>query len=164
MYSDQKSDSVSTQDVPKTTVIIDAGHGGEDVGAIGIGGVYEKNLNLQVSEKLGDYLSAAGYRVIYTRTDDRLLYTEEQNVKGMRKIYDLKNRVEIANAYTDAIFVSIHMNYYGHPSCTGLQVYHSADTNSQLLAESVQTTVKNTLQPTNNRTIKEGKNIYVAIL
>ena len=145
----------------KKTVIIDAGHGGEDVGAIGIGEIYEKDLNMQISQKLGEYLNAAGYNVIYTRTDDRLLYTEEQNVKGMRKINDLKNRVAIANAYTDAIFVSIHMNYYGQPSCSGLQVYHSIDADSKALAESVQNSVKYTLQPSNSRTIKEGKDIYV---
>ena len=145
----------------KATVIIDAGHGGEDVGAIGSDGIYEKDLNMQVTQKLGDYLSAAGYNVIYTRTEDRLLYTEEQNVKGMRKIYDLKNRIAIANAYSDAIFISIHMNYYGSPSCTGLQVYHSASAESKALAQSVQSTVKNTLQPGNKRTVKDGAGIYV---
>lgn len=143
------------------TVIIDAGHGGEDVGAIGVCEIYEKDLNMQISEKLGEYLNAAGFRVIYTRTEDRLLYTDEQNIKGMRKIYDLKNRMAIANAYTNAIFISIHMNFYGHPSCSGLQVYHAFDSDSKLLADAIQLSVKNTLQPTNKRTIKEGKDIYV---
>ena len=153
--------SLSVSEDSKPTVIIDAGHGGEDVGAIGIGDVYEKDLNLQISEKLGEYLCAAGYKVIYTRTDDRLLYTEEQNVKGMRKIYDLKNRIQIANAYTNAIFISIHMNYYGQPSCSGLQVYHAVNSDSRSLARSIQDSVKNTLQPSNKRTIKEGNEIYV---
>ena len=142
-------------------VIVDAGHGGEDVGAIGVCGIYEKDLNMQISEKLGEYLNAAGFRVIYTRTEDRLLYTDEQNIKGMRKINDLKNRMAIANAYTNAIFISIHMNFYGHPSCSGLQVYHSGDSDSKSLADAIQNSVKNTLQPTNKRTIKEGNDIYV---
>lgn len=158
---DKNTESVFATEISKETIIIDAGHGGEDVGAIGISGVYEKNLNMQIAEKLGDYLRAAGYNVVYTRTDDSLLYTEEQNIKGMRKIYDLKNRVEIANSYTDAIFVSIHMNYYGHPSCQGLQVYYAKNTYSKVLAASVQSTVKNTIQPNNKRSIKEGNDIYV---
>ena len=69
-------------------IIIDAGHGGEDCGAVGVGGVLEKDLNLSVSYTLGELLSDAGYAVVYTRTQDKLLYTEEQNIKGMRKIYD----------------------------------------------------------------------------
>ena len=80
----------------KKTVIIDAGHGGEDCGAIGINGAYEKDLNLDITFTLGKYLSAAGYEVIYTRTEDRLLYTEQENIKGFRKVYDLKNRLKIA--------------------------------------------------------------------
>ncbi len=143
------------------TVIIDAGHGGEDVGAIGINNVYEKDLNMQISAKLGDYLKAAGFNVVYTRSEDCLLYTEEQNIKGMRKIYDLKNRVAIANSYTDAIFISIHMNSFGQENCSGLQIYHSANESSQKLASSVQNSVKSLLQPGNRRNIKPGNEIYV---
>lgn len=143
------------------TVIIDAGHGGEDVGAIGVNNQFEKDLNMQIAIKLGDYLSAAGYNVIYTRTEDRLLYTEEQNIKGMRKIYDLKNRVEISNSYVDAIFVSIHMNSFGQPNCSGLQTYHSDNIESKILAQTVQDSVKNLLQPNNRRSVKEGNDIYV---
>lgn len=143
------------------TIIIDAGHGGEDVGAIGTNNVYEKDLNMQISIKLGDYLKAAGFNVIYTRSEDCLLYTEEQNIKGMRKIYDLKNRVAIANSYSDAIFISIHMNSFGQQNCSGLQIYHSANTASQNIASSVQNSVKSLLQPNNRRNIKSGEGIYV---
>ncbi len=143
------------------TVVIDAGHGGEDVGAIGVNNLYEKDLNMQIAIKLGEYLSAAGYNVIYTRTADRLLYTEEQNIKGMRKIYDLKNRVEISNSYADAIFISIHMNSFGQQNCSGLQIYHSDNTESKILAQTVQDSVKNLLQPNNRRSVKAGNDIYV---
>lgn len=143
------------------TVIIDAGHGGEDVGAIGINSVYEKDLNMQISVKLGDYLNAAGFNVVYTRIEDCLLYTKEQNIKGMRKIYDLKNRVAIANSYSDAIFISIHMNSFGQENCSGLQIYHSANASAQKLASSVQNSVKSLLQPTNHRSIKQGNEIYI---
>ena len=89
------------------TVIIDAGHGGEDCGAIGVSGVYEKDLNLAVAKTLGEEFSNAGYAVIYTRLDDRLLYTEEENIYGIRKISDLKNRCKIGAETPDALFISI---------------------------------------------------------
>ncbi len=143
------------------TIIIDAGHGGEDCGTIGYNGVYEKDLNLQIALKLGEYLKSAGMNVIFTRTDDKLLYTEEQNIKGMRKIYDLKNRVAIADSYENALLISIHMNFYGAATCSGLQVYHGSDKQSQRLASSIQNEVISTLQKSNKRAIKEGKDIYI---
>lgn len=146
----------------RKTVIIDAGHGGEDSGAVAQNGVYEKDLNLQIAFKLGEYLTSSGYNVIYTRTDDRLLYTEEENIKGLRKINDLKNRVKLANSYDDALFISIHMNSFGMESCSGMQVYYSPKSeDSRLLAESVQGEVVKRIQPQNRRKIKSGSDIYV---
>lgn len=143
-------------------IVIDAGHGGEDCGAIGTTGVFEKDLNMQISMKLGDYLRAAGHSVVYTRTEDCLLYTEEENVKGFRKIHDLKNRVAIANSYENAILISIHMNSYGAEECSGLQVYYSSDSSkSKSLAQSIQKSVVNNLQPNNYRKIKSGDELYL---
>ena len=62
------------------TIIIDAGHGGEDCGAIGTNGVYEKDLNLSVAMTIGDEFAKSGYAVIYTRLDDKLLYTADENI------------------------------------------------------------------------------------
>jgi len=149
-------------DEKRTTVVIDAGHGGEDSGAIGFGDVYEKNLNLEIAFKLGDYLTSAGFDVVYTRTEDKLLYTEEQNIKGMRKINDLKNRMNIANSYENSLFVSIHMNSFGAADCSGLQVYYgTTDTESKKLADLVQSSVVKRLQPSNHRKIKSGNGLYL---
>lgn len=159
---DEKTVNTSAVNQGKRTVIIDAGHGGEDCGAIGINGVYEKDLNFEISLKLGEYLTGAGYRVIYTRTDDKLLYTEAENIKGMRKIYDLKNRVAIANEHEDALFISIHMNSYGSPSASGLQVYYSGNNDSsRIIAEGIQKEVRSRIQPNNKRSVKSGENIYL---
>ena len=146
----------------KNLVIIDAGHGGEDPGAIGHGEIYEKDLNLEIAKTLGKQLEERGFAVMYTRTEDKLLYLEEENIKGIRKISDLKNRCKIAAEYPDAIFVSIHMNSFGNPKYSGLQVYYSENNeNSRLLATKIQTSVKDTLQNDNDRVVKEGKNMYV---
>ncbi len=143
-------------------VIIDAGHGGEDCGAIGNTGVYEKTLNLEISLQIGELLEKAGYTVIYTRTEDKMLYTPEENIKGIRKISDLKNRCKIAENNPEAIFVSIHMNSFGDARYSGLQVYYSDNNEtSDILADKIQTSVKDGLQPENKRRIKAGRDIYL---
>lgn len=137
------------------TVILDAGHGGEDSGAVGVNGVYEKNLNFQMVEVLSAFLRAGGVAVVETRTEDRLLYTEEQNIRGMRKMYDLKNRLAIAEKYPSALFVSIHMNNFSMSQYQGLQVWYSKNhPQSRAFAESVQSCVRQGLQKENDRVIK----------
>ena len=144
------------------TIIIDAGHGGEDCGTIGANGKYEKDLNLALAFTLGQMLTDKGYAVVYTRTEDKLLYTEDENIKGIRKISDLKNRCKIADEYPGAIFISIHMNSFTDPKYSGTQVYYSGNSeHSRQLAQKVQSNVVNTLQKDNNRTVKEGKSIYI---
>lgn len=143
-------------------VILDAGHGGEDPGAVGVNGVFEKDLNLQMSLQIGEILEEKGYVVVYTRTDDRLLYNENQNIKGIRKISDLKNRCAAANKYPDSILVSIHMNSFGDSKYSGLQVYYTPDDEeSRKLADKIQMCVRENLQKQNNRMIKPGKGIYL---
>ena len=143
-------------------IILDAGHGGEDCGAVGKGDIYEKDLNLSIALEMGRIFEEKGYAVIYTRTDDRLLYKPEENIKGIRKISDLKNRCKVAAEYPEATFVSIHMNSFGDSRYSGLQVYYSEKAEeSRMLAQSIQSTVKEQLQNDNNRSIKAGRNIYV---
>ena len=158
--NDSFQDAFSNQKIE--TVIIDAGHGGEDCGAIGITGVLEKDLNFSVALIVGEGLRASGYNVIYTRTEDKMLYKDEENIKGLRKISDLKNRAAIANSISGSIFVSIHMNSYSESKYSGLQVYYSgSEDESRNLAQKIQTKVKVMLQPNNKRAIKEGKGIYL---
>ena len=143
-------------------IILDAGHGGEDCGAIGANGVYEKDLNLAVTLEIGKQLEEKGYVVVYTRTDDRLLYGPDEDIKGIRKISDLKNRCKIAARYPNSIFVSIHMNSFASSKYSGLQVYYSEQNpESVRIAGSIQDTVRESLQQKNNRVTKKGDNIYV---
>lgn len=143
--------------------VLDAGHGGEDCGALGADGTQEKTLNLAITNMLGSLLTAAGHTVVYTRQEDRLLYTEEQNIRGQRKMYDLRNRLAIAEAQPGAILVSIHMNKFTDPRYSGLQVYYGQnEAASRRLAEKIQATVGRNLQPENRRAIKPaGESIYL---
>ena len=154
--------SYATSDSVKRVIIIDPGHGGEDSGASAAGGALEKDLNLEISLLIGDELIKNGYTVVYTRTSDRLLYKEEENIKGMRKFYDLKNRCAFADEYQGAIFISIHMNNFGSAEYSGLQVYYSDNNEkSKSLASSIQESVRSTVQTNNNRKIKNGKGLYI---
>ena len=143
-------------------IILDPGHGGEDPGAVGVNGTLEKDLNLEIALEMGKILEEKGYIVIYTRTDDRLLYTEEEDIKGIRKISDLKNRCKVAEKYPESVFVSIHMNSFGNSRYSGLQVYYSDKSEqSKALASKIQSSVSETLQKDNTRKIKSGKGMYI---
>jgi len=137
------------------TVIIDAGHGGEDGGASSASGLVEKDLNLEISTILCDMLRAAGVDVVMTRTDDRLLYDRNVDYHGRKKKLDLAARLEVAKTYDESIFISIHMNSFSDPKYSGLQVWYSPnDPSSTVLAQMIQSNVKSKLQPNNNRKIK----------
>lgn len=107
------------------TVVLDAGHGGEDCGAIGVNGVYEKDLNLTVTRMLAALLRSAGYQVVETRTADALLYDPLTVGKGQKKTTDLYNRLHISESEESAIFVSIHMNSFTpSPRQSGVQIWY----------------------------------------
>lgn len=127
----------ATEQEKTVTVVIDAGHGGEDGGAVGVTGVLEKTLNLEIATAVGELLSEAGVRVVYTRTEDRLLYTEEQNIRGQRKLWDLKNRLAVAAGEENPLLLSIHMNKYPSESATGMQVYFAPGAESRKMAVAI---------------------------
>jgi N-acetylmuramoyl-L-alanine amidase len=147
---------------PERVIVIDAGHGGEDPGAVGVNGTYEKDVNLSIAILLGDTLKEKGYTVVQTRTEDKMLYLPEENVKGMRKISDLKNRCKITAEYENCIVISIHMNSYGASKYSGLQVYYTdKNEDSRALANKIQSSVRKELQPENHRQIKNGSSLYL---
>ena len=112
--------------------------------------------------QVGELLCERGYAVVFTRTEDKLLYTEEENVHGIRKISDLKNRCKIGAEYPNAIFLSIHMNSFGDAKYSGSQVYYASQNNgSELLAGCIQGKIRESVQPDNNRKIKGGKDMYI---
>lgn len=152
MFYKKETNTVSTHE--PITVILDAGHGGEDGGAIGKGNVYEKDLNLVITLKIGELLKNKGVNVVYTRTTDTLLYNKNEDYKNRKKSLDLAQRVKIAENTENSIFISIHMNSFSQTSTKGFQVYYSQnDPRSRVIAERIQNAVKVNLQPTNKRKI-----------
>ena len=117
--------SIPTNSIPKSRssqiygsstgrqlVVVDAGHGGRDVGATR-NGIYEKDIVLAMSMQLGRILQQMGYSVIYTRTEDIEL--------------DLEPRVDIAENARASVFVSVHANSLGANASTvnGVETYHA---------------------------------------
>lgn len=147
----------------KITVVLDAGHGGEDGGTSGKNGALEKDLNLAICMKIGKELTFQGINVLYTRTEDVLLYDKNSNYTNRKKSLDLAARVKIAQNTPNCIFISIHMNAFPDSKYSGLQTYYSKNNmQSKYIATQIQSAVKKELQPQNNRKIvKASSNIYV---
>lgn len=136
------------------TVIIDPGHGGEDGGAQA-NGLLEKDINLSISNMLSSYIGLTDYNSVMTRNDDRMLYNPGE--EHAKKRYDILNRIDFAENYDNAVFVSIHQNKFEIPKYKGLQVYYSPNSeDSEILAEIIQANAKKYLDSTNSRQIKKA--------
>ena len=141
----------------KKTVIIDPGHGGIDVGTVGIDGSLEKNINLSISLDLYDYLMVSGINTVLTRDGDYEVYKAgEKRTKS-----DLYNRMDFINSVPDSILISIHQNHFENEAEWGTQVWFSPnDEISPTLADNILQSVKKNIQPENKRENKVSDNSY----
>lgn len=157
--------SVATANISrnKPAIIVDAGHGGIDAGTQSAAGLLEKDINLCVSIKLGNMLSLAGYDVIYTRESDSINYPDECVSIRQKKVWDIHRRMETMQAAPDAIFLSIHQNFFTESVYSGAQMFYSGNNpESKIIADSIQKAVVCNLQPDNDRQIKKsGTEIYL---
>lgn len=161
--ANSSADGVMTKPVLKQTVIIDAGHGGDDGGAIGIDGTVEKDINLDIALKLEKLLKFYGFDVIMTRTEDVMTCDDGLDSLRKRKVSDIHNRFDVLEKNPDAVFISIHQNKFEDNSQHGTQVFYSGNNDeSKLLAESIQNSIVSVLQPDNSRVVKKsGSGIYL---
>ena len=144
-------------------IIVDAGHGGEDGGTQSSAGVLEKDINLNISIKIGNILKLMGYTVVYTRTDDTLHYESSAVKQRQKKVSDIHYRMNIMKNYPESVFLSIHQNYFTESKYYGSQVFYSKNNEkSKEIAEIIQTNIREVLQPENERQIKpSGTDIYL---
>ena len=147
---------------PTDYIIIDAGHGGEDGGAVSDYGVLEKDINLEISRKLADTMKVLGYTVKETRTTDTSLESSGDTTRE-RKVSDMKNRLSVFNENTSNIVISIHQNKFTESKYSGTQVFYSPNNdNSVVLAENIKSSVISLTQPSNTRECKKADNsIYL---
>lgn len=152
------SDNIDQQ----PTIIIDAGHGGEDGGAE-VEGVLEKDINLSIANKLSDILRLCGCNVTEIRDEDISVYNSDAQTLREKKVSDLHHRAEIVNSSENNILVSIHQNKFENSAYNGAQIFYSPNhENSRVLAEDVRSAVVSLLQNDNTRELKPaGSDIYL---
>ena len=140
-------------------VVIDAGHGGEDPGKIGVGGSKEKDINLIIAKKIKSYLEANDIRVIMTRQEDKELCPENAS---NRKVQDMKRRIEIIEEANPQLVVSVHQNSYSEEYVQGAQVfYYENSQEGEQLATTLQQELIDVLKPEKARQIKANSSYYL---
>ncbi len=143
----------------KYCVLIDAGHGGDDPGKVGINGTLEKDVNLNIALALKDYLEAADVNVVMTRTDENGLYDPDASNK---KVQDMKRRIEVMEEVKPDLTVSIHQNSYPEEYVHGAQVfYYTGSKEGENLADLIQKQMVEKTDPDNKRQIKPNNSYYL---
>ncbi|WP_088187413.1 N-acetylmuramoyl-L-alanine amidase [Desulfosporosinus sp. FKA] len=139
-------------------VVIDAGHGGVDPGAVGKNKVLEKNITLAVAKRLQAHIQQCGAKTIMVREEDKDLGTSQGLLK--RKREDLAQRIQLAMEAQAEVFISIHANSFPNEKLTGAQTFYNADSaEGKILAQAIQE--KLNLMTKGKRLIKANKDIYI---
>jgi len=139
--------------VTNRVVIIDAGHGGGDPGAIGLSGTLEKDINLNIALKLQQFIEQSGGITLMTRTEDEML--------AQNKREDMKLRKRLREENSGDIFISIHLNSFPQESCRGAQTFYSNNEESKNLAEKIQKNMVKFLEDDNSRIAKKLTDVYL---
>ena len=128
------------------TVVVDAGHGGEDGGAVAGDGTVESGLNLAIARRVRDLLTFAGVPTAVTREGEAAIYDPGSATLREKKVSDLHNRVELVNGTENALLLSIHQNSLpSSPVTHGAFVFWNGEPGAQELAQAVQAALNGTV-------------------
>ncbi len=143
-------------------LLIDAGHGGLDGGAVSADGVKESCINLSIAQRLCDLCRFLGVKTAMTRTDEELPYPSEAASIREKKVWDQHRRVELANSSEHAVLISIHQNLYPDPRPNGTQVIFAGTQSSAEFAALTHENLRQQLCPENRRVpVPANDNIYL---
>ena len=159
-----ENESIMTNSTAVTShvIVIDAGHGKPDEGAVGLYGTTEEAINLKIALKLQALIEQSGGIVYLTRSDENGIYSADSNTIKQMKVSDIKNRVAIGNQEDVDIFVSIHLNKYPESIYSGWQTFYQSDNEESLkLATCIQEGLNNSISTPNNRVPLPLKGIYI---
>ncbi len=137
---------------PAHQLILDAGHGGEDGGAVSLTGALESNINLSVVLRLDQLLGFYGVPPILLRDSDISIYDPGCETLRQKKVSDLRNRVATIENTENPVVVSIHQNTFPNSAYHGAQVFFRAGEESKALANLVQSALREGVDPGNKRT------------
>jgi len=137
--------------LPQRRIVLDAGHGGEDGGAVSVTGTPESQINLAVTQKLDQLLGFYGISSLPLRESDISLHDSTANTIREKKVSDLHNRVAAIEEVENAVVLSIHQNFFTDPAYHGAQVFYREGEDSFLLAGLVQEAIHRYLDTGNER-------------
>lgn len=141
------------------TIVIDAGHGGNDPGKVGVNKSNEKDINLAIAKELCKLLEKEKIKVIMVREEDIGLYSEGSNSK---KVEDMRNRCNLIDEANPICTVSIHQNSYHEEEVKGAQVfYYEHSDGGKELAECLQKHMIDELDKSNHRKAKANDSYYL---
>ncbi len=151
---------VLTEESP--ILIIDAGHGGEDGGAVAADGTAEAGINLVIALQMEELSHLLGREVVLTRRTDISLHGEGAQTIAEKKRDDLKNRVAFCNEIGQGVLISIHQNSLPEfPSTRGAQVFYGSAEGSEALAEGMQTYLNQTINEREKTCRPTGDGVYL---
>lgn len=143
-----------------TCVIIDAGHGGIDGGAVSCTGLPESKFNMDIALCLNDMLQLLGIETKMVRKTDISIHTKGESIAA-KKVSDLQNRVKIVNETDNALLISIHQNHFPDQRYNGPQVFYAKTSQSEIIGKEMQNLLVKTLKPDSNRKAKQASGIYL---
>ncbi|WP_186576137.1 N-acetylmuramoyl-L-alanine amidase CwlD [Aquibacillus kalidii] len=156
-YPIQKStDSWESWSLPLAgkVIVLDPGHGGPDGGAVGADNTLEKDIALDVSKLLRDYLQQSGALVFLTREEDRDLASGDTKGLARRKAEDLRKRLDFIKEKEADFFLSVHLNALPAKEWSGAQTfYYPSLEKSEKLAKMIQSEIKRNLENTNREAL-----------
>ena len=143
VYVESMAESTS---ITQSILVIDAGHGGVDGGAVSPDGTIESGLNLAIAQRLEQTCKLLGVPCIMTRSDDRSLHSDTAQTIRQQKVSDLENRVSFINAVEQGYLVSIHQNSLPtSPSTRGAQCFYNKVQGAEELATAMQAVFNQTI-------------------
>jgi N-acetylmuramoyl-L-alanine amidase len=157
-----EDDSWNTWNLPLSgkIILLDAGHGGPDGGA-GTGKTLEKDIALEITLKVRDYLQQQGALVIMTRETDTDLADSDTKGYSRRKVEDLKKRLKMINKTDNDLFVSIHLNAIPSSRWSGAQTFYAPHHQENArAAKFIQEELRKNLENT-NRKAKPLNQVYI---
>lgn len=136
------------------TLVLDAGHGGEDGGASTAAGERESEINLAIVLKTQALMAFLGEEPRLTRDRDVSLHSDDAQTIRQKKVSDLKNRVAMVESTPNALLISVHQNHFTDPRYSGSQVFFNGGDQNRQWGERSQEIFQRTLAPDNDRKAK----------
>ncbi|WP_191396227.1 N-acetylmuramoyl-L-alanine amidase [Flavonifractor sp. An306] len=135
-------------------LILDAGHGGEDGGAVSLTGAPESGINLSIVLKIDQLMGFCGQAPVVLRTSDSSLHDSDADTLREKKASDLHNRVAAVEQQENSVLLSIHQNMFTDQKYHGAQVFFAPTAGSQELAVHTQEVLRSAVDPKNSRQAK----------